>query len=1186
MKQSKNPLLQIQIKLRKPNLVLTLLVAMFFLFIGDQNTFAQSRIESVSPHPSDSHNTSPPVQNRSLACTTYSSSNVPIGLPNGTSSASSTLSIPASETISDVNVTIDMPHEWVGDLTFTLSHNSTSVVIIDRPGVPSSSWGCSRDNISATLDDEASANIEAQCASSTPTINGTFTPNNALSAFDGLNSAGTWTLSMTDAYTSADAGTLNNWSLEICSDAPVPTATPITQPTATSTPLPTATNTPVSTATPLPTATNTPLPTTPPTSVPTATPITPSCSTFSSGDTPKSLPNGTSSISSSLNVSGVSTITDVNLNVDMPHEWVGDLTFTLAHNGTNVVVIDRPGVPASTWGCANNNILATLDDEASQSVETECSGSAPTVNGTFQPNNLLSAYDGMDANGTWTLTVADAYTGADTGTLNGWSLEICGGSPPPTAVPTNTPLPTNTPTPGPTPPPTATPSPIGGTAPDPTGFGSFSVTSSEYRLGPSVDSTILSDRQTEIWARMYRPTDMSQGPYPLVVILHGNHSTCGTGSNPRVDNRADYTNSGSCPGGYVVVPNHAGYGYLAEPLASNGYIVVSINANRGITAGAGISGDSGLNLARGRLILKHLQLLSQWNSSGGAPSSLGLGSNGLVGRLDFSEVGLIGHSRGGEGVRAAYEQYRDVGSPWPNRIGSLNVRGIFEIGPVDGQTSRVLNAEDTNWAVLLPMCDGDVWEYMGWDVFGRAMLDSDESLTNMKAFYNVWGTNHNYYNTEWQQDDGGGSASASCTGSNHPELFGSVGPDNEVMQTGKYGILPFIRGSVGVQRDETLLQNLDPLYDLPSGISGLTQIDRAFADSTNSSIVAVVDNFNNSTGTSSTGVSNNSSSVSVSHQFVQADSSASSSSSNWKQQRAARIRWTSTGSNRYFQSNWRNLGQGVDVNAYRTLDLRVGREYSRSENLNAPTNFSVHLVMANGSLSNGVQLNQYVYVRDGGGYNTYVGNTWHTVMAMARIPLSDFGADLSNVRGVRLVFDDGSTSGSGAIYVGNIRFVKEVSSYRMPREMAMTSTGIAYTDHRAQVEETARLTQLTLNGATHFEIINGLYELRIGRDSFTLSGYKDPADLQSLVFMVDPAVLADIRSGTPMTIHSGENSRSFGVYEQGVTEYDEMVSDPTSAELSSTQTTTSSLPLQIILLFTIAGLTTLILARFIRKIDA
>ena len=153
------------------------------------------------------------------SCVTYTSTNVPIALPNGTTSISSQLTVGPSATIADLDVDIDMAHAWVGDLSMVLTHQNTgtAVTIIDRPGVPASTYGCSGDDILATLNDEAAAPVENQCAGGTPTINGTFSPNSALTAFDGESSSGTWQLTVTDNYTSADAGTLNGWSITVCS---------------------------------------------------------------------------------------------------------------------------------------------------------------------------------------------------------------------------------------------------------------------------------------------------------------------------------------------------------------------------------------------------------------------------------------------------------------------------------------------------------------------------------------------------------------------------------------------------------------------------------------------------------------------------------------------------------------------------------------------------------------------------------------------------------------------------------------------------------------------------------------------------------------------------------------------------------------------------------------------------------
>ncbi len=139
-------------------------------------------------------------------------------IPDGGGSANpatDTINVPDSVVMGDVNVDLTITHTWVGDVTVTVSHLGTSVTIVDRPGVPGSTYGCSNDNYSGILlDDEGTGGtMESQCAlnlSSPPN----YTPNNPLSAFDGLDSAGIWTITVYDSV-SADGGTLNTWSLHI-----------------------------------------------------------------------------------------------------------------------------------------------------------------------------------------------------------------------------------------------------------------------------------------------------------------------------------------------------------------------------------------------------------------------------------------------------------------------------------------------------------------------------------------------------------------------------------------------------------------------------------------------------------------------------------------------------------------------------------------------------------------------------------------------------------------------------------------------------------------------------------------------------------------------------------------------------------------------------------------------------------
>src|SRR5262249_8187445 len=68
---------------------------------------------------------------------------------------------------------------------------------------------------------------------------------------------------------------------------------------------------------------------------------------------------------------------------------------------------------------------------------------------------------------------------------------------------------------------------------------------------------------------------------PLVLFLHGRHSTCYRGG-PDGEPSSDWP----CPQGWRLVPSYTGYRYIADVLASQGYLVVSISAN-------GINGQDG-----------------------------------------------------------------------------------------------------------------------------------------------------------------------------------------------------------------------------------------------------------------------------------------------------------------------------------------------------------------------------------------------------------------------------------------------------------------------------------------------------------------------------------------------------------------------------------------------------------------
>ena len=109
--------------------------------------------------------------------------------------------------ISDLNVSVMASHTYVRDLIFTLQHvdTGTSVTLINRPT-------CRRDDIDATLDDEAAAPVDEQCAQTIPTISGSFMPSEPLSAFDFERLSGTWQMRVTDNG-QGDSGTFEEWCL-------------------------------------------------------------------------------------------------------------------------------------------------------------------------------------------------------------------------------------------------------------------------------------------------------------------------------------------------------------------------------------------------------------------------------------------------------------------------------------------------------------------------------------------------------------------------------------------------------------------------------------------------------------------------------------------------------------------------------------------------------------------------------------------------------------------------------------------------------------------------------------------------------------------------------------------------------------------------------------------------------------
>ncbi len=669
------------------------------------------------------------------------------------------------------------------------------------------------------------------------------------------------------------------------------------------------------------------------------------------------------------------------------------------------------------------------------------------------------------------------------------------------------------------------------TAPDATGPGPYATATAEYRLEAEIDPNVIGDRNTEVWARVYWPDPIPDGS-PLLVFLHGNHGTCGTcpggmfvgyqcaDGSPRSDTGSQYTSTGTCPPGSVVSPSHEGYGYVADQLASWGYLVVSINVNRGINAATGIAGDSGLNLTRGKMVLKHLWLLSQWNQ-GTAPTPDSLGID-LTGKIDFSNVGLMGHSRGGEGQRAAYEQYRDVGSPWPDRIGPVTFKAIFEIGPVDGQTSRTLNADGTAWNVILPMCDGDVSDLQGVKPFDRMMRVFGDDPATQKSTYTAWGTCHNYYNTEWQIVESG----AACFGAGNVPLFLMPRGSPAQRMVSLASMMALFRANVGPGADPTFNTNFNPMFDLPAVVGDVTRVDRSYTDSPNAGVTTVFEDFSGPAGTSEFGFTIDTSGLlSYTHGGVLNHSPV---------QRAALISWDTAGGT--LQTNWTDVGTGTDISGYATLDLRASRQ--NNSTLNPPsTSFSIQLVMADGSVSGAVALSSYTDLTGPVGRSVLA---VHPILQSARIPLADFAADLNQVSGVLFTFDDPS----GAIYLANIRLsTVGTGAVQNPRQQSkraladvqqapetipVYSDGNIVTQVRSSQADGSQV-EVEVYTTVNIPITDSLLRMQIGEIESTLGGFVE-GDTRRVAFTFDREALAQVPSGSAINVYWNSTS---GVWEFG-----------------------------------------------------
>jgi subtilisin-like proprotein convertase family protein len=125
--------------------------------------------------------------------------------------------------------------------------------------------------------------------------------------------------------------------------------------------------------------------------------------------------NVVTSASDTLAVTGIGTISDLNVMLDIPHAYTSDMEITLTSPSTTSVLI------VDSVGSSNDDVLVDIIlSDGSPALSTAVAGGQSF--GLFAPSNPLSAFNSQSADGTWALDIVDSFPASDDGCLQAWAL--------------------------------------------------------------------------------------------------------------------------------------------------------------------------------------------------------------------------------------------------------------------------------------------------------------------------------------------------------------------------------------------------------------------------------------------------------------------------------------------------------------------------------------------------------------------------------------------------------------------------------------------------------------------------------------------------------------------------------------------------------------------------------------------
>jgi dienelactone hydrolase len=246
---------------------------------------------------------------------------------------------------------------------------------------------------------------------------------------------------------------------------------------------------------------------------------------------------------------------------------------------------------------------------------------------------------------------------------------------------------------------------------DPSALDLFPVGTHEYDDG----GTDIDGFHYNIRGSIYYPADddgvdktfnarlAETGRVPIIVLVHGAHSP--------------------------TAPSYQGYNYFQSQLAQMGFIAVSVD-ERETDQGPDWAGWTSNIVRRAELAIASISFVQQLDANGPI----------FQGKIDFSRLGLMGHSRGGDCVIAAAERIALQG---------VTVKAVLSLAPVN---SGANSGKPHGYAFMtfLPAADGNVVDNNGAQFYDQAKPDL------IKTQLYIDHANHNYFNRQWLNDDTGG----------------------------------------------------------------------------------------------------------------------------------------------------------------------------------------------------------------------------------------------------------------------------------------------------------------------------------------------------------------------------------------------------------------------------------------------